>query len=46
MEEERQDEAIAVSAEPLARNPTNFDARKMLGDALTFVGAFEEPAGI
>ncbi len=42
MAEERQDEAIAVLRRMLARNPTNFDARKMLGDALSFAGQFEE----
>lgn len=42
MAEERQDEAIAVLRRMLVRNPTNFDARKMLGDALTFAGEFEE----
>jgi tetratricopeptide (TPR) repeat protein len=42
MAEERQDEAIAVLPRMLARNPTNFDARKMLGDVLSFGGWFEE----
>jgi tetratricopeptide (TPR) repeat protein len=40
--EERQDEAIAVLRRLLARDPTNFDARKMLGDTLSFAGQFEE----
>jgi len=42
MAEERQGEATAVLRGMLARNPTNFDARKMLGDALSFGGQFEE----
>jgi hypothetical protein len=40
--EERQDEAIAVLRRLLARDPTNFDARKMLGDTLSVAGQFEE----
>jgi tetratricopeptide (TPR) repeat protein len=40
--EERQDEAIVVLRRLLARDPTNFDARKMLGDTLSFAGQFEE----
>jgi tetratricopeptide (TPR) repeat protein len=42
MAEERQDEAIAVLRRLLARNPTNFDARVMLGDVLSYGGWFEE----
>ena len=42
MVEERQDEAIALLRRMLARHPTNLDARRLLGDALTSAGAFEE----
>jgi tetratricopeptide (TPR) repeat protein len=42
MAEERQDEAAAVLRRMLARAPNHFDARKMLGDVLSFAGEFEE----
>ncbi len=41
MAEERQDEAAAVLRRMLARSPDHFDARKMLGDVLSFAGQFE-----
>jgi tetratricopeptide (TPR) repeat protein len=40
--EDRQDEAIVVLRRMLARSPGSFDARKMLGDALSYAGQFEE----
>ena len=42
MAEERPEQAIAVLRRMLVRNPNHFDARKMLGDALSFAGEFEE----
>jgi tetratricopeptide (TPR) repeat protein len=42
MAEERQEEAEAVLRKMLARSPTHFDARKMLGDVLSFGGKFAE----
>jgi tetratricopeptide (TPR) repeat protein len=42
MAEEKQAEAEAVLRRMLARNPKHFDARKMLGDVLSFSGRFEE----
>ncbi len=42
MAEDRQDEAIVVLRRMLARSPGSFDARKMLGDALSYAGQFEE----
>jgi tetratricopeptide (TPR) repeat protein len=41
MAEEQQDEAAAVLRRMLARSPNHFDARKMLGDVLSFSGQFE-----
>lgn len=42
MAEERPHEAIAVLRRMLARDPSSFQARKILGDALSFGGEFEE----
>lgn len=42
MAEERQEEAAAVLRKMLARSPNHFDARKMLGDVLSYAGQFEE----
>jgi tetratricopeptide (TPR) repeat protein len=42
MAEERQAEAEQVLRRMLARNPTHFDARKMLGDVLSYSGQFKE----
>ena len=41
MAEERQGEAEKVLRRMLARNPTHFDARKMLGDVLSYAGDFK-----
>jgi tetratricopeptide (TPR) repeat protein len=42
MAEERPEEAIAVLRRMLARDPAGFEARKILGDALSIGGQFEE----
>ncbi len=40
--EERQSEAEQVLRRMLTRSPDHFDARKMLGDVLSYAGKFEE----
>jgi tetratricopeptide (TPR) repeat protein len=42
MAEERQGEAEQVLRRMLARSPDHFDARKMLGDVLSYSGQFKE----
>lgn len=42
MAEERQSDAEHVLRKMLARNPSHFDARKMLGDVLSYSGQFKE----